>query len=81
MAIDGRKIKAIRKGCHLTQEQLANRSGVDIYTIQYWERQQVLPCCNLSLILKIIETMDCSLQDIVEDGQNLRIRNKKENDR
>lgn len=77
MAIDGQKIKHMRNKCGLTQRQLSDQSGINLYTIQTWERKSVMPECDLTKILKIVEAMGCSMQDLAEEGQELRIKNKK----
>lgn len=77
MAIDGNKIRKIRMDRGLSRKQLAEQAGLNVCTIEYWESKARMTACNLEKILRVIEVMDCSLQDIVEDGQELRIRNKK----
>lgn len=77
MAIVGTKIKAKREECGLTRKELSEKSGVSIKTIRNWEKKDLMYRCDMILILKAVKAMDCSLQDIVEDGQILRIRNKK----
>lgn len=78
MAIIGKKIKAKREECGLTRKQLSEKSGVPLRTISQWEETERMYRCDMVLIMKIVLAMDCSLQDIVEDGQELRIRNKKD---
>lgn len=78
MSIKGKKVRAMRKKAGLTQGQLAKKAGVSERTIRQWESTEDIFECNLDNMLKIIEVMDCSLQDVVEDGQILRIRNKKQ---
>lgn len=80
MAISGRKIKEKRKEQCLTVKTLSEKSGVDMETIRYWEKKEVLYMPNLNNILKVCAALNCSMQDIVEDNLVLKIRANKGKD-
>lgn len=77
MAIVGAKIKKKRESRGLSRRELSERSGVSMNTIRKWEESEIMYRCDLVSLMKVVVELDCSLQDFVEDGQILRIKNKK----
>ncbi len=59
----GDKLRDFRKRALLTQEQLAQRSGVGITTIVRIERNQVEP--HARTIRKLAETLDLDPKDLL----------------
>jgi len=60
----GDRLRDLRKRRLLTQEQLANRSGVGIATIVRVERNQVEP--RGSTIRKLAEALDVEPEELVK---------------
>lgn len=59
----GRSVAARRAAHRLTQQELANKSGVSINTIRHIERKEVNPsmesCCDIA------NALGCSLDDLL----------------
>ena len=64
----GEKLRETRKRKLLTQEQLAERSGVGIATIVRIERNQVEP--RGSTIRKLAEALDVEPEELVRRGSD-----------
>lgn len=66
----GAKIKEIRKSKGLTQEDLAQRSGVAQSAISYIERQGKQP--NIDTIMRIANTLGISIADILGEPASVQ---------
>lgn len=61
------KLKRTRKQCGMTQEQLANESGVSINTIRAYERgSKDLNKAQFDIIMKLVKTLKCEISDLTE---------------
>ena len=58
-------IKRLRKQKHLTQKQLAERSGLAVITIQEYEANKYNP--KPDAIMKLCVGLDCKVIDIIDD--------------
>ncbi|MBQ7671329.1 MAG: helix-turn-helix transcriptional regulator [Clostridia bacterium] len=57
-----------RRG-EMTQEQLAEKLGVDRSTIAKWETGKATP--RLNMLCKLAKILNCSISDLVEDDQTM----------
>jgi DNA-binding XRE family transcriptional regulator len=61
------KLKAIRKQCGLTQEALAQQSGVSINTIRAYERKfKDLNKAQFNIMIRFARTLKCDVMDLFE---------------
>lgn len=61
------KLKRVRKQCGMTQEQLANESGVSINTIRAYERgSKDLNKAQFDIIMKLAKALKCEISDLTE---------------
>lgn len=61
------KLKSIRKQCGLTQEALAQESGVSLNTIRAYERKSKgLNKAQFDIITKLANTLKCNVTDLIE---------------
>lgn len=61
------KLKTIRKQCNLTQEALANKSGVSLNTIRAYERKSKdINKAQFDIIMKLANTLKCNASDLLE---------------
>jgi transcriptional regulator with XRE-family HTH domain len=68
MAIEDDKISlaGLRQRAGLTQRQLSEALGVTIGTISNWERGIKEPRPSFLQVKKLIEALDCTLDELVE---------------
>ena len=57
-----KNLKYLRKELNFSQEELANKTGVSRQTINSIETGKFDP--SLSLVFKLIKTLDCSLEEL-----------------
>lgn len=61
------RLKKIRKQCGLTQENLADESGVSLNTIRAYERKSKdLNKAQYDIIIRLAKTLKCELSDLVD---------------
>ncbi len=61
------KLKKVRKQCKITQEQLANESGVSINTIRAYERgSKDLNKARFDIITQLAKALKCEISDLTE---------------
>lgn len=61
------KLKRIRKCCGMTQEALANESGVSLNTIRAYERKSKdINKAQFDIIMKLAKALECEVSDITE---------------
>ncbi|MBQ3113677.1 MAG: helix-turn-helix transcriptional regulator [Phascolarctobacterium sp.] len=62
------KLQEERKRAKFSQSQLAEKAGIEISTLKKYERgARVIDNANLKILLALAITLDCRLEDIVED--------------
>lgn len=60
------KLKTIRKQCGLTQEVLAERSGVSLNTIRAYERKSKdLNKAQADILLRLVSVLKCEISDLI----------------
>lgn len=61
------KLKTARKHCGLTQEALANESGVSLNTIRAYERKSKdLNKAQIDIVVRLAKTLKCDVSDLLE---------------
>ena len=61
------KLKTVRKHCKLTQEALANESGVSLNTIRAYERKSKdLNKARFDIVVRLAKTLKCEVSDLLE---------------
>ena len=61
------KLKRIRKQCSMTQEALADESGVSLNTIRAYERKSKdLNKAQFDIIMKLAKALKCEVSDLIE---------------
>lgn len=61
------KLKTVRKLCGLTQEALANESGVSLNTIRAYERKSKdLSRAGLDIIMKLANALRCDVSELLD---------------
>lgn len=72
-----KKLKEKRLAQKLSQAKLAEKTGLNIRTIQHYEQgSKNFDHARLDTILKICIALDCSLEDIIEDSATLKLLQK-----
>lgn len=62
------KLKTLREQVGLTQQELANKSGVNIQTLRKYEQGvKNINNAKLKTILKLAITLNCNVSDILTD--------------
>lgn len=60
------QLKAVRKKCGLTQEALANTSGVPVNTIRAYERKgKNLNKAQTDIIMRLTKALRCEISDLL----------------
>ncbi len=65
----GKKIKELRTGQNLTQQQLADKLNVSAKTVSHWETGYTLP--DMEMMMKLSEVFNVSLNDLVSENSDL----------
>lgn len=62
------KLKTLREQVGLTQQELSNKSGVNIQTLRKYEQgTKNINNARLKTILKLAITLNCNISDILTD--------------
>lgn len=70
------KLKEMRMEKSMTQEQLAEKSGVSVRTIQAYEcGLRRIDGATLETLCRFAITLNCRIQDIVEDKRLIQLLN------
>lgn len=66
-AENGSRLKLLRKRCGLTQEALANESGVSLNTIRAYERKSKdINKAQLDIVIRLAKALKCEVTDLFE---------------
>ena len=61
------RLKVVRKCCALTQEALANKSGVSLNTIRAYERKSKdLNKAQCDIVMRLAKALKCDISDLLE---------------
>ncbi|GFH95795.1 hypothetical protein IMSAGC003_02346 [Lachnospiraceae bacterium] len=67
-------LQRLRKEAGLSQSQLAKLAGLNVQVLQQYERgARDLNGAKLPTLLKICNTLECRLGDILTDGETLKL--------
>ena len=65
----GNKIRELRTGMNLTQQQLADKMNVSAKTVSHWETGYTLP--DMGMMMKLSEVFNVSLNDLVSEKSDI----------
>ena len=68
------KLQATRTAQGLSQSQLAAAAGINTRMLQYYEQgSKDLNSAKLSTLLKLCLALHCGLEDILTDGETIKL--------
>ncbi len=74
----GERIRAVRTGAGLTQEQFASRLGVTRQAVSNWENGRNLP--DIEVVIAISQTFGVSLDELILGGEDMTRTTGEQND-
>ena len=74
----GERVKAVRTGAGLTQEQFASRLGVTRQAVSNWENGRNLP--DIEVVIAISQTFGVSLDELILGGEDMTRTTGEQND-
>ena len=71
------KLKSKRIEVGLSQSQLAEKSGINVRTLQHYEQgSKVFDHARIDTLAKICIALDCRLEDIIENDEYIELIKK-----
>lgn len=71
------KLKEMRQAKGLSQSQLAEKTGINVRTIQHYEQgSKIFDHARIDTILKICIALGCKLEDIIENPEYIELIKK-----
>lgn len=65
-----KKLKEMRQAAGLSQSQLAEKTGINVRTLQHYEQgSKNFDHARIDTILKVCLALDCKLENIVENQE------------
>lgn len=65
-----KKLKEMRQAAGLSQSQLAEKTGINVRTLQHYEQgSKIFDHARIDTILKVCLALNCKLTDIVENQE------------
>ena len=71
---------SLRKRANKTQRQVAEAIGKKVATISDWERGKTRPQVGFSEVKRLMEVLDCSLDELIEAFERNSPKNKSAED-
>lgn len=72
-----RKLKAWRQAKGLSQSQLAEKTGINLRTIQHYEQgSKNFDHARIDTIMRVCVALDCRLADILENPEYVELAKK-----
>ena len=72
-----KKLKEIRQARGLSQSQLAEKTGINVRTIQHYEQgSKNFDHARIDTILKICIALNCKLEDVIENPEYIELIKK-----
>lgn len=72
-----RKLKAWRQAKGLSQSQLAEKTGINLRTIQHYEQgSKNFDHARIDAIMRVCVALDCRLDDILENPEYVELAKK-----
>ena len=71
------KLKEKRQAAGLSQSQLAEKSGINVRTIQHYEQgSKIFDHAHIDTILKICIALNCKLEDVIDSPEYIKLIKK-----
>lgn len=71
------KLKEKRIEAGLSQSQLAEKTGLNVRTIQHYEQgSKIFDHARIDTILKICVALNCKLEDVIENSEYVELIKK-----
>lgn len=71
------KLKEKRQAAGLSQSQLAEKTGLNVRTIQHYEQgSKDFDHARIDTILKVCLVLNCTLQDVIENPEYIKLLQK-----
>lgn len=72
-----RKLKEMRQSRGLSQSQLAEKTGINVRTIQHYEQgSKIFDHARIDTILKVCIALGCKLEDVIENPEYIELIKK-----
>lgn len=72
-----KKLKELRQANSLSQSQLAEKTGINVRTIQHYEQgSKIFDHARIDTILKVCIALNCKLEDIIENPEYVDLLKK-----
>lgn len=72
-----KKLKEMRQSRGLSQSQLAEKTGINVRTIQHYEQgSKNFDHARIDTILKCCIALNCRLEDLIENEEYVELINK-----
>ena len=74
-----KKLKEMRQDAGLSQSQLAEKTGINVRTLQHYEQgSKNFDHARIDTILKVCLALDCKLADVIESQDYVDLLHKYE---
>lgn len=71
------KLKEKRQAAGLTQSQLAEKTGINVRTLQHYEQgSKIFDHAHIDTILKICIALNCKLEEIIDNEEYVELIKK-----
>lgn len=71
------KLKEKRQAAGLSQSQLAEKTGINVRTIQHYEQgSKIFDHAHIDTILKICIALNCKLEEIIDNEEYVELIKK-----
>lgn len=72
-----KKLKEMRQSRGLSQSQLAEKTGINVRTIQHYEQgSKNFDHARIDTILKVCIVLNCNLEDVIENQEYIDLIKK-----
>lgn len=72
-----KKLKEMRQSRGLSQSQLAEKTGINVRTIQHYEQgSKIFDHARIDTILKVCIALGCQLEDVIENPEYVALIKK-----
>ncbi len=72
-----RKLKEMRQSRGLSQSQLAEKTGINVRTIQHYEQgSKIFDHARIDTIMKVCIALNCKLEDVIENPEYIELIKK-----
>lgn len=72
-----KKLKEMRQAKGLSQSQLAEKTGINVRTLQHYEQgSKIFDNARIDTILKCCIALNCKLEDVIENSEYIELIKK-----